>query len=107
MDLEQRVTLTLTEAECADYCTELHEALGLLEAGPDGGSTRTGLIVMRKLRDLMHSHGLSGRTAFLEADVRYLTGRVKELKRGIPMPPPMPPAVNPPANLPFPPFAPS
>jgi hypothetical protein len=50
------ITIELTEAECKDYCTEMSEALGIIRT-VDGGNTRTGLAVLRKLEALFVAHG--------------------------------------------------
>jgi hypothetical protein len=87
MKMEQAVTLTLTEAECREYCQQLAEAESIIRADPlDHGNTRTGLTVLRDLRDLFERHGLGIRQQQLEAGEQY---------RASLLPPPAPP-------LPFP-----
>jgi hypothetical protein len=57
--IEQVVTLTLTADECREYCVQLGEAESIIQADPlDHGNTRTGLTVLRDLRDLFEKHGL-------------------------------------------------
>jgi hypothetical protein len=59
MKMEQTVTLTLTEDECREYCQQLAEAESIIRADPlDHGNTRTGLTVLRDLRDLFEQRGL-------------------------------------------------
>lgn len=72
MELTQDITLKLTEAECRDYVIELGELEGIADSlSPGGMNTETGLVTLRKLRDLFEQHGLGIRQAQLENEVAY------------------------------------
>ena len=73
MEIEQAVTLRLTESECRDYVTELYELTGIADSlSPGGLNTETGLVTLRRLRDMIEQHGLGIRQGQLETEVAYL-----------------------------------
>lgn len=72
MNLTQAVTLDLTEAECREYVIELGELEGIADSlSPGGLNTRTGLVTLHRLRDLLEQHGLGVRQQQLEMDKAY------------------------------------
>jgi hypothetical protein len=58
MQLYQTITLVLTEQEARDFGLEVLEVEAYLQASPDQGNTRTGLAVIRQLRDQLAARGL-------------------------------------------------
>jgi hypothetical protein len=58
VQVQQMITLTMTEQEARDFCLEVWELLSLLAAGPDQGNTRTGMARIREIRDQLAARGL-------------------------------------------------
>lgn len=73
MEIEQAITLRLTEDECRNYVIELYELTGIADSlSPGGLSTQTGLVILNRLRDMIEKHGLGIRQDRLETEVAYL-----------------------------------
>lgn len=58
MQVQQTITLYLTEAEAQEFGLEVAEVEAYLQASPDQGNTRTGLAVIRAIRDHLAARGL-------------------------------------------------
>lgn len=56
--MTQTITLELTETEARDFCIEVLEMIGYLDASPDRGNTRTGMVQICRIRDLLAQRGL-------------------------------------------------
>lgn len=102
------VTFTLTAAEARDYWTEVSEMEGLLRAGPDQGNTRTGLAVLRAIRDQIGALGLGVTPVPYEPPA--VTAQVVGAAQGYAPPqsqqyyPPQPPYPQQPVSPPQPPW---
>jgi hypothetical protein len=58
VQVQQMITLTLTETEAQQFGLEVLEVESYLQASPDQGNTRTGLAVIRQIRDQLAARGL-------------------------------------------------
>src|ERR1700748_952678 len=58
MQVQQTTTLYLTEAEAQSFALEVAEMESLLLQTPDQGNTRTGMAVIRQIRDQLAARGL-------------------------------------------------
>jgi hypothetical protein len=58
MQVQQTITLYLTETEAQSFALEVAEMESLLLQTPDQGNTRTGMAVIRQIRDQLAARGL-------------------------------------------------
>lgn len=58
MQVQQTIVLYLTEIEARDFGLEVYELEALLQQTPDQGNTRTGMAVIRQIRDQLAARGL-------------------------------------------------
>lgn len=58
MQVQQTITLYLTDTEAQSFGLEVYEIEALLQQTPDQGNTRTGLAVIRQIRDQLAARGL-------------------------------------------------
>ena len=100
MELEQDITLKMTETECRCLIMELDELESITDAVSQGGQdTRTGLFTRKKLRGLLEAHGLGSRPEAAIAELAWLRDHppftAQPLRSSPPFPPGFPPQYPP------------